>query len=68
MMFISDQHLGIENAVEKVYQDAHHGLCNYHLGGNVKNKFKCEDVVVIFTFTANCYKFVNFDRHMNKLK
>ncbi|WRX23009.1 Transposase [Theobroma cacao] len=25
-MFISDQHLGIKNAVEKVYKDAHHSL------------------------------------------
>ncbi|XP_017978249.1 PREDICTED: uncharacterized protein LOC108662413 [Theobroma cacao] len=68
VMFISDQHLGIKNAVEKVYKDAHQGLCNYHLGKNVKNKFKCEDVTVIFTLAANCYKVTNFNRHMNQLK
>ncbi|XP_017984329.1 PREDICTED: uncharacterized protein LOC108663624 [Theobroma cacao] len=67
-MFIFDQYLGIKNAVEKVYKDAHHGLCNYHLGKNVKNKFKCEDVAAIFTMAANYYRVANFDRHMNQLK
>ncbi|XP_017972762.1 PREDICTED: uncharacterized protein LOC108661289 [Theobroma cacao] len=67
-MFISDQHLGIKNAVEKVYKDARHSLCNYHLGKNVKNRFKREDVAAIFTMAANCYKIVDFDRYMNQLK
>lgn len=67
-MFISDQHLGIKNAVEKVYKDAHHGLCNYHLGKNVKNRFKREDVAAIFTMAANCYRVADFDKHMNQLK
>ncbi|WRX07696.1 Transposase [Theobroma cacao] len=67
-MFISDKHFGIKNAVEKVYKDAHHDLCNYHLGKNVKNRFKCEDVAAIFTMAANCYRVSDFDRHMNQLK
>ncbi|XP_017973468.1 PREDICTED: uncharacterized protein LOC108661405 [Theobroma cacao] len=67
-MFISDQHFGIKNAVEKVYKDAHHDLCNYHLGKNVKNRFKRENVAAIFTMGANCYRVANFDRHMNQLK
>ncbi|XP_017976474.1 PREDICTED: uncharacterized protein LOC108661988 [Theobroma cacao] len=49
-------HLGIKNVVEKVYKDTHHGLCNYHLGKNVKNRFKHEDVAVIFTMAANYYR------------
>ncbi|EOX93612.1 Uncharacterized protein TCM_002504 [Theobroma cacao] len=61
-------HLDIKNAIEQVYKDAHHGLSNYHLGKNVKNRFKCEDVAVIFTMAANCYRFTDFDRHMNQLK
>lgn len=66
-MYISDQHLGIKNVVGKVYRDAHHGLCNYHLGKNFKNRFKHEDVVAIFTLTANCYKEVDFNKRMNQL-
>ncbi|EOY21842.1 Uncharacterized protein TCM_013984 [Theobroma cacao] len=53
---------------EKVYKDAHHDLCNYHLGKNVKNRFKREDVATIFTMVANCYRVIDFDRHMNQLK
>ncbi|XP_017985397.1 PREDICTED: uncharacterized protein LOC108663978, partial [Theobroma cacao] len=67
-MFIFDQHFGIKNVVEKVYKDAHHGLCNYHLGKNVKNRFKREDVAAIFTMVAKCYRVIDFDKHMNKLK
>ncbi|XP_017972857.1 PREDICTED: uncharacterized protein LOC108661344 [Theobroma cacao] len=61
-------HLGIKNAVKQVYKGTHHGLCNYHLGKNVKNRFKCEDVAAIFTMATNCYKVTDFDRHMNQLK
>ncbi|XP_017978256.1 PREDICTED: uncharacterized protein LOC108662415 [Theobroma cacao] len=60
--------LGIRNVVEKVYKDAHHGLCNYHLRKNVKNRFKHEDVATIFTMAANFYRVTDFDRHMNQLK
>ncbi|XP_021278476.1 uncharacterized protein LOC110412271 [Herrania umbratica] len=67
-IFISDQHLGIKNAIEKVYKDAHHDLCNYHLGKNIKNMFKLEDVGTIYTLAANCYRLTDFNRHMNKLK
>ncbi|XP_021288860.1 uncharacterized protein LOC110420034 [Herrania umbratica] len=67
-MFIFYQHIGIKNTVEKMYKDAHHGLCHYHLGKNIKNMFKREDVGVIFTVAANCYRLVDFNRHMNQLK
>ncbi|XP_017972557.1 PREDICTED: uncharacterized protein LOC18604681 [Theobroma cacao] len=67
-MFIFYKHLGIKNVVEKVYKDAHHDLCNYHLGKNFKNRFKREDVATIFTMVANCYRVTDFDRHMNQLK
>ncbi|EOY13957.1 Uncharacterized protein TCM_032881 [Theobroma cacao] len=56
-------HLGIKNAVEKMYNDARHSLCNY-----VKNKFKREDVATIFTLAANYDKLTNFNKHMNQLK
>ncbi|EOY26215.1 Uncharacterized protein TCM_027653 [Theobroma cacao] len=62
------KHLGVKNAVEKVYQDAYHDLCSYHLGKNLKNRFKCEDVTTIFTLATNCYRVTDFNRHMNKLK
>ncbi|XP_017980988.1 PREDICTED: uncharacterized protein LOC108663016 [Theobroma cacao] len=67
-MFIFYQYFGIKNAVEKVFKDAHHSLCNYHLGKNVKNRFKREDVAKIFTMAANCYRVTDFNRHMNQLK
>ncbi|XP_017970397.1 PREDICTED: uncharacterized protein LOC108660656 [Theobroma cacao] len=66
-MFIFDQDLGIKNAVEKLYKDAYHGLCNYHLGKNVKNRFKRKDVTVIFTLATKCYRLADFNKHMNKL-
>ncbi|EOY16500.1 Uncharacterized protein TCM_035290 [Theobroma cacao] len=55
------------NAVEKVYLDVHNGLCKYHLGKKVKNRFKHEDIVAIFTLVANSYREGDFNEHMNQL-
>ncbi|WRX12264.1 MULE transposase domain - like 3 [Theobroma cacao] len=48
-MFISDQHLDIKKAIQNAYPEAHHGLCGYHLKKNFKNKFKRDDLSMLFT-------------------
>ncbi|XP_017982399.1 PREDICTED: uncharacterized protein LOC108663297 [Theobroma cacao] len=66
-MFISDQHLDIKKAIQNAYPEAHHDLCGYHLKKNFKNKFKRDDVCMLFTLARDCYKVVNFNRHMNQI-
>ncbi|XP_017985321.1 PREDICTED: uncharacterized protein LOC108663931 [Theobroma cacao] len=67
-MFISDQHLGIKKAIQNAYPEAHHGLCDYHLKKNFKNKFKRDDVCMFFTLARDCYKVADFNRHMNQIQ
>ncbi|WRX20639.1 Transposase [Theobroma cacao] len=67
-MFIFYQHLGIKKAIQNAYPEAHHGLCGYHLKKNFKNKFRSDDVSMIFTLVQDCYKVSDFNRHMNQLK
>ncbi|EOY12401.1 Uncharacterized protein TCM_030916 [Theobroma cacao] len=67
-MFISDQHLDIKKAIQNAYPEAHHGLCGYHLKKNFKNKFKRDDVCMLFTLVRDCYKVADFNRHMNQLQ
>ncbi|XP_017979855.1 PREDICTED: uncharacterized protein LOC108662786 [Theobroma cacao] len=67
-MFIFDQHLNIKKVIQNAYPEAHHGLCEYHLKKNFKNKFKRDDVSMIFTLARDCYKVFDFNRHINQLK
>ncbi|XP_017972536.1 PREDICTED: uncharacterized protein LOC108661153 [Theobroma cacao] len=46
--FISNQHLSIKKTIQNAYPETHHGLCGYHLKKNFKNKFKHDDVSMIF--------------------
>ncbi|RVW28678.1 hypothetical protein CK203_081360 [Vitis vinifera] len=40
LFVISDRHGSIEKAVHKVFPHARHGVCTYHVGQNLKTKFK----------------------------
>ncbi|KAH9655138.1 SWIM-type domain-containing protein [Citrus sinensis] len=40
LVFISDRCTAIKRAVLKVFRSAAHGVCFYHVKGNVKSKFK----------------------------
>ncbi|WRX24579.1 Transposase [Theobroma cacao] len=61
-------HLGIKKAIQNAYLEAHHGLCGYHLKKKFKNKFKRDDVCMLFTFARDCYKVADFNRHMNQIQ
>ncbi|XP_017982385.1 PREDICTED: uncharacterized protein LOC108663291 [Theobroma cacao] len=67
-MFIFDQYLDMKKVIQNAYLKAHHGLYGYHLKKKFKNKFKRDDVAMIFTLTRDCYKVFDFNRHMNQLK
>ncbi|EOY03228.1 Uncharacterized protein TCM_017904 [Theobroma cacao] len=55
-MFMFDQHFGIKKVIQSAYPEAHHDLCFYHLKQNFKNKFKHDDVSMIFTPARDYYK------------
>ncbi|KAK3193409.1 hypothetical protein Dsin_024719 [Dipteronia sinensis] len=47
-MIISDRHLGIKAAMEKVYPNVPHGYCVFHMAQNIKNDYKRKDVSILF--------------------
>ncbi|WRX26834.1 Transposase [Theobroma cacao] len=60
--------LDIKKVIQNAYLEAHHGLCDYHLKKNFKNKFKGNDVCVLFTLARDYYKVADFNRHMNQIQ
>ncbi|KAK2661368.1 hypothetical protein Ddye_007901 [Dipteronia dyeriana] len=48
-MIISDRHLGIKVAIEKVYPNVPYGCCVFHMAKKIKNDYKRKDV----TFFSN---------------
>ncbi|KAK2656973.1 hypothetical protein Ddye_010025 [Dipteronia dyeriana] len=47
-MIISDCHLGIMAAMEKVYPNIPHGYCVFHMAQNIKKDYKRKDVSFLF--------------------
>ena len=38
LVFVTDRHKAIENALKVVYPNTQHGLCMYHISQNIKAK------------------------------
>ena len=68
LVFITDRHKGLERAIAKVYPNAYHGHCMYHLSCNVKQHFgQNKHVHTAFYMAAKAYLQVEFDMYMRKL-
>lgn len=55
-LFISDRHMSIKNGIAKHYTKASHGVCMYHLKGNIKKKSTKNIVQQMFVDAARCYR------------
>ena len=56
LFVISDRHGSIEKAVHKVFPHARHGVCTYHVGQNLKTKFKNPAIHKLFHDAAHAYR------------
>lgn len=65
LLIVSDQHVSIKNAVDAVFPGVSHGLCTYHIQGNLKAS---EEVIEIFHDAANAYREDDFNFHMDNLE
>ncbi|XP_057785422.1 uncharacterized protein LOC131002948 [Salvia miltiorrhiza] len=65
MLFVSDQHISIKNAVEAVFPGVPHGLCTYHLQKNLARYGA--NVVAIFQRAANSYRREQYDLYSRQL-
>ncbi|WJZ85788.1 hypothetical protein VitviT2T_005306 [Vitis vinifera] len=61
LFVISDRHGSIEKAVHKVFPHARHGVCTYHVGQNLKTKFKNPVIHKLFHDAAHAYRVSEFN-------
>ena len=70
LVFVTDRHKAIESAIRRVFPNAFHVLCMYHISRNMKaNGYgKHEGVLMQFYMATKAYLVEDFDDHMHKLK
>ncbi|XP_050223969.1 uncharacterized protein LOC126673758 [Mercurialis annua] len=66
---VSDRHISIDSAVKKIYPEATHGICMFHLLNNIKTHFKrnAKKIKDPFFAAARAYTESEFDYHMKEL-
>ena len=67
LVFISDRNRSIEKAVKHLFPNSFHGACIYHLGQNLKAKFKRTGVHALFFTAAKAYRISEFLRLMTHI-
>jgi hypothetical protein len=68
LAFISDRHPSIEHAVTTVFPEANHGLCTYHLKGNLKSRFRNKKLLEDFEKTARFYLQSEFEEAFQQIE
>ncbi|XP_020426604.1 uncharacterized protein LOC109950869 [Prunus persica] len=71
LVIISDRNVSIENVWNKIFPTAEHGICFYHMKGNMKRtcKLKKRDHILMhFEQAAKSYSIAEFDCHFRNIK
>ncbi|XP_034212988.1 uncharacterized protein LOC117625556 [Prunus dulcis] len=71
LVIISDRNVSIENVWNKIFPTAQHGMCFYHMKGNMKRTFKLkkrDHILMHFEKAAKSYSIAEFDCHFRKIK
>ncbi|CAL8084251.1 unnamed protein product [Prunus armeniaca] len=71
LVIISDRNISIENVWHNIFPMAQHGICFYHMKGNMKCTFKLkkrDKLLLYFEQAAKSYGIAEFDRHFHKIK
>ena len=68
LVLVSDRHASIEVGIQKVFPNATHVFCIWHISENVRKRFHRKDVAKIFQQAARAYRQVDYDREMEELK
>ncbi|XP_034199156.1 uncharacterized protein LOC117614449 [Prunus dulcis] len=71
LVIISDRNVSIENVWNKIFPTAQHGICFYHMKGNMKRTFKLkkrDHILMHFEKAAKSYSIAEFDGHFRKIK
>ncbi|XP_021813085.1 uncharacterized protein LOC110756023 [Prunus avium] len=70
LVVISDRNLSIENGLKRVFPEAAHGICFYHLKDNMKASFKLkkwDPILGFFVRAAKSYRLAEFNRYFSMI-
>lgn len=67
LVFVSDRHPSIANALSAIFPEAHHGACTYHIKMNIMSKFKTDKCHAEFELASRAYRLSEFHRHFDKI-
>ena len=67
LVVVSDRHGSIEKAIQKLFPHASHRVYTYHLGQNLKTKFKNVVVDKLFHDVVHAYRTLEFDAIFGQL-
>ena len=68
LVFISDRHASIANALAVVFPEAHHGACIYHVSMNMTAKFKTDNCHEEYFMAAKAYRVVIFRCYFDQIR
>ncbi|KAL5578638.1 hypothetical protein UlMin_011080 [Ulmus minor] len=67
LALISDRAPSIKKAISTIFEKAHHEACAWHVAQNIKNKFKCADIMGSYWSAVNEYRCEDFTGYMIKI-
>ncbi|XP_022151685.1 uncharacterized protein LOC111019601 [Momordica charantia] len=67
LVFIYDRHVNITNATSEIFPDAFHAICTYHLGNNIKSRFKNAPFYKLYQDAAYAYRKSQFTYYWNQI-
>ncbi|KAL5542415.1 hypothetical protein UlMin_010125 [Ulmus minor] len=67
LALISDRAPSIKKSISTVFEKAHHGACAWHVAQNIKNKFKCADIMGSYWSAVNGYRCEDFAGYMTEI-
>ena len=68
MVFVSDRHKSIQNAILKVFLGSSHGFCVYHILNNLKKNYSFYGNDVLFNQCARAHLQSDFEYFMDKIE
>lgn len=68
VVFITDRNQSIKNALGRVYKNARHGYCMWHIKQNLKSRYFCSDAIDLFLRAAEAYQVSRFNESWSEIQ
>lgn len=70
LVVMSDRNVSIQNGLRRVFPGTSHGICFYHLKGNMKASFQLKQqdpILGSFVRVVKSYRLAEFNRHFSRI-